>query len=1040
MNLRHALQALSISVLAGLASCDKDSKIFSDADLSTERSIVTGRVTGIGDTGLVGVVVTATAVDAKGAPLKDVPVLTGLTGKEGRYRLEPRPGLSWKISWQSLDYQATDTEKIVDLGLRETKDIGTERLTYRFGWVEGKTFSGAAIAVVGQDASTRAAADGSFRLERVVPGNVEIIGIAHGKGCWRATVAVRAESVGSATAPQLLDEKLLSPLSTLSGRLVNLDGTPQAGAILSALGGLVRDTADVHGAFRLDDLPADGRVVVSVTRGGGDMERMVLETPPADSSWDIGSLPVTGSVTSVGVHIGDGLVVGDAGDAVPVPLLWKLLDSTRTVLCFAWDTTGSGSLAKAHRTALPLLPAILVGNAERTVSVWACVAAPLSGGGFDSLWSSEATIRIMARPKAPPPDSAIAPDFSRDDRNSWNAPLRLGLSSATEGATILWSFDNSRWRAWDPEDSIVLHDTATIWAFSRLVNKIDSRVVHKTFNVRESAEPETLYTPVAASLTLHRGSNFVAKGCPDLEGGVSLVLDSGATLTTPDNCEMMIRENSSLELHAGATLVLGSGSYLNVGQGSPGRLVVAAAAGSRARIKSSDASNPAGSEYVVLLQSVAGGSDIRGLDLDGSKGGGIRVQDVEVDIVDSRIRNCAGAGIAFTNAGRPASDSGIRGDSIENCRWSLYTSPYALDRVATNPGFADTVFVNNGKDIEENNAWKRQNLPVRMENGEFRISNESSLELEAGLDLRLESNAYFLVDGGILRSLGTSKAPVRLRPASTLLGWGSGTGSSGYGIRFLSNSYGEFAFTEIVGTSGSGILTEAPVRITDSRLDSNAYAGISFSGDGRAEDTTAFARVSAKGNRWSVATTEMALGFLSSCPGLSDSILVAGNIGVFENETWRTQSAPIVVEGVEIAISSNAHLTIDAGNTLVFTPGASFLVDDGGLAIAGTKTAPVNFLPRASAGWGTNVTSAADGYCMKFMPNATDAQLSNLTMKGAQANGIIFYATQNGVGVLDGVTVEQTATPTAETNGLVINDALVDTTGYQGSVWPRNQP
>lgn len=1035
MNARHFLSAIPLSVLVALASCDKDSKVFGDSDLSTERSIVTGRVTGIGDSGLVGVVVTATAVNDQGTALKDVPPLTGLTGREGRYSLELRPGLRWKISWQSLDYQATNKEKTVDLGLRETREIPVQRLTYRYGVVAGRTLPGANVAVEGQDVAGRADANGDFKLERVAPGPVEIVGTLRGKGAWRIADSVKPEDTSSVSGrSQIASWK---PLCGIAGTIVNQDGNPQTGAVVSAMGGLVRDTTDIQGRFSFDAVPAKGRVALSVQRSTGALDRIVVSTPPEDSTWDLGQLVATGSATSSGLTLANTLVVADSGDIVSVPLLWKLLDSTRSVIGFAWDTSGTGSTAKALRTWGPRLAAWRMGGRDRTISVWACMAAPLSNGGFDTLWSQEATIRVQMRRKPAPLDTLPAPEFSHSGSETWTAPFKVGLSSKVEGASIIWSPDSAslaNGRRWDG-DSIVLYETTTLWAYSRLTRRLDSRIVRRTFNVRASAKPETLHPAITTNTKLPQGSVWEAYECPKLSPGVSLTLDSGATLTLPNSCILYVDDDAKLEMRAGSSLILRTGNRIIVGSGSSGTLSISGRTGRRASIRSFNPAAPAGwiDEYVILLGPEAGGSSIRGLDLDGSTGSGIKIDGSEVDVIDSRIRNCKVAGIHYVNDGRPATADGIRNDSISNCRWSVMTTSYALGRIATNPGFEDSIHLDDDKHLLENNTWKRQILPIRAD-GIFYVDNQSSLTLDPGVQLAMATGSYIQVNDGIFEANGTKQLPIRIAAANRVQGWGRALGADGYGIQIGSGGIGSFSHTVVTGSKGNGIIVDnGSIAISDSRLDSNAHAGILFSGDGRALSDTSFERVSASGNRWSVVATPLALGDLGSCPGLVDSIFITSGGNISGNQAWRSRSTPVVLDGIVLYVTDGASLRIDSGSTYVFSQGAYWDIgtNSGTFVVDGSKNHPVRFMARTIAGWGRNPTQDY-GYSVQIHSEATQVDMSHLILSGAQANGIIFSDTQRGVGKLDSVAVFQTATPTEGTYPVLLDNATPTIRGLVG--------
>jgi len=1024
MNIPRNLPTLpALAAMAALAGCDKDSKVFSTADLGAERSVVAGRVTGIGDSGVSGVVVSAQAVDEVGKVRSDVPAMTSLSGDQGRFSLELRPGLRWKISWQSPDYKTPGNGDIVDLGLRQVVQLpAAKRLTYRYGWVVGVTTPHAAVSIDGQDAATVANDKGVFKLERVVPGKIDIISMLPGKGYGR---------VRDSLAPEGIDTVVLTtlrPLSSVSGSLTNQDGSPQAGAILSAMGGLVRDTTDAQGRFHLDNLPAKGRVQVQVDRGLGVTDRLLLPTAPEDSSWDLGPLPVSGTVAGPGVRVSSGVVVADSGDLIDIPLLWDLLDKDRTVIGFAWDTTGTGQPGLALRTWGPRLTNIPVGGRSHAISAWVTVASPLSDGGFDTLWSSEARVNLIVRQKPKAQDSLAAPSFSHAP-GAYPAPLRIGLTDSDSLAAILWSTDSVQWTAWDG-DSIVLYDTATVWAHARRKGFADSKIAKARFLVRPSALPETLKTPIAGTVRLPKGSLFKAYACPTLNTDAQLVLDTGASLELPSGCTFGVDQGATLELRAGSKLVMGAGANLSVGYGSIGRLLVVGSTGRRASIVSKDPSNPMGaSSGAINLYGFAGGSRISGLDLDGAKGSGIYVSDVELDIVSSRLRNCAAAGIEFHGTARPASEDGIADDSTSSCRWSLRTTPYALGRVATNPGFRDTILVNLAGAPTENSHWRPQTLPLRIEI-EVDVQANATLTLDPGLALAMGADGSFSVgysSAGTLVVDGTPSNPVVIRPVNPNLGWGYGRGTAGgFGLAFYEYASGSMVRgLRLVGSGANGILVQdAEVAIQSSRLDSCRYAAIKFSGKGAPTSLpgdSGLVGVSTKGNRWSFDLTPVALGRIASNPGLSDSIALGSAPFAAESSTWNTQPVPFVVSGA-LEVDGGASLVIGAGNRFFFKPSAYLDVGysgTGSLAVAGTAAAPVEFLPQTAVGWGYS-TGTTTGFCLKFYDGTIGADLTYLKLSGAPSNGIVFGGPQRSVGTLDNVEVQQLADPVQGTYGLLV--------------------
>lgn len=1007
---RQILTGLPLFALSVLAGCDKDSKVFSTSDLGAERSTVAGRVTGIGDSGVTGVVVSAQAVDENGKVRSDVPAMTSLSGDQGRFSLELRPGLRWKISWQSPDYKTPGNGDIVDLGLRQVVQLpSAKRLTYRYGWVVGVTTPHAAVSIDGQDAATVANDNGVFKLERVVPGKIDIISMLPGKGYGR---------VRDSLAPEGIDTVVLTtlrPLSSLGGSLTNQDGSPQAGAILSAMGGLVRDTTDAQGRFHLDNLPAKGRVQVQVDRGLGVTDRLLLPTAPEDSSWDLGALPVSGTVAGPGVRVSSGVVVADSGDVVDIPLLWDLLDEDRTVIGFAWDTTGTGQPRIALRTWGPRLTNIPVGGRSHAISAWVTVASPLSDGGFDTLWSSEARVNLIVRQKPKAQDSLPAPSFSHAP-GAYPAPLRIGLTDSDSLAAILWSTDSVQWTPWDG-DSIVLYDTATVWTHARRKGFSDSKIAKARFLVRPSALPETLKTPIAGTVRLPKGSLFKAYACPTLNTDAQLVLDTGASLELPSNCTFNVDDGATLELRAGSKLVMGAGAALKVGDGTVGTLRILGTTARRVQILSKSSSTPLGGTYGgISLFTMAGGSRIEGLDLQDVKGDGILIYGTKVDVVDSRIRKCTGAAIAFQSEGQPATADGISNDSTSGCRWSVSGSPLALGRIATNPGFADSILLQVGDAMVDNNRWRRQNLPVVIQTTVV-VDGGATLSLDPGLVLAMRPSTYLLVgesSPGTLVADGTASAPVVVRAHTQSQGWGRYPASaSGYGIGIGSYASGSvLRHVVVMGSKSNGILVYgSTLTVQSSRTDSNAIAGIAFTNGGLPDalrGDSGFVDNSASGNQWSLVLTPAGLSRVASNPGLTDSILLSGD-DLIGSSRWSFQAAPIVVSSA-FGIGDGANLTLSAGLRLIFNVGTYIDVGtgntEGGLVAEGTAALPVRLLPHSAAGWG-RYPGSTSGYCLQFGPTTSAADLSYLQITGATANGIVFDRTLPSIGKLSGVSVAQ---------------------------------
>ena len=241
--------------------------------------------------------------------------------------------------------------------------------------------------------------------------------------------------------------------------------------------------------------------------------------------------------------MGNGLVVADSGDIVSIPLLWKLLDSTRTVIGFAWDTTGSGSTSKApaHLGAAPLRrqgrrtePLHQRMGLHRIPALPAAASIRSGRRPRPSAYWFARRLHPWTRPSSP--NSRTTP------RRRGTAPLKIGLSSKTDGAAIYWSTDSSRWNVWS-EGRFGSHSTTPppsgpSRACADACSIPASCVAHSTYARRRS--PRRCRRASRPTPSFHRAPYGKPTTVQPLSPGVALTLDSGASLTLNAGCVLRI--------------------------------------------------------------------------------------------------------------------------------------------------------------------------------------------------------------------------------------------------------------------------------------------------------------------------------------------------------------------------------------------------------------------------------------------------------------------------------------------------------------------
>jgi len=422
---RRVLRSLLIPValVGALLSCNQDETPFGPQDLKAFESGVHGRVTDRAGRALSGALVTALPGG-----------MTTVSGPDGSFTLTGLSTGKYRIAVVRDDYRDTVWLDSVRLGLAKALDIGSQAMRYRFAAVRGivvdaqgvamEPTAAAAIAVEDQMVSAPMVSQGKFFLGKVEPGRVRLFASVAGLGYATLDTLLQPEDTLSG-----LRLKIDRKGGVLVGQVVDADGNPVAGAVVTLLGGALRTSTDADGDFRLAEVPGTGRLIVTIQKD--DLSGLVSGVTVGDgkitdlSRIPLGSLPAEGPAA-----VRSGVAIAYEGDsAVRLAADLVVRDTSFRVLRYLWspdpgvkwDTT-SGSLR-----ALDLRVLGWTGGTHKVKVKAMAVDGRTSGIGTIE-------VRIL-----PPPDRS-APTVRRE------APLedttRVAFAEST--AIVAWKVSDDR--------------------------------------------------------------------------------------------------------------------------------------------------------------------------------------------------------------------------------------------------------------------------------------------------------------------------------------------------------------------------------------------------------------------------------------------------------------------------------------------------------------------------------------------------------------------------------------------------------------------
>lgn len=300
-------------------------------------------------------------VDKAGNPLSGVAISSQksgtsvLTDASGKFTLADLASGEHKIDIFKKDY--ADTSLTVTLNLLEKQVLPADfRLRYAYATIigtvtrNGAPAMGAGVTVRNQSVSIIADNIGSFRLERVLPGTVEVVALLAGFGLKEMNLV--SDSVYSISIPV---DKFGG---TVTGTVVDATGNPIVNASVVAVKGVAEVTTNSKGEFTLENVPDGTNIVVTGSGTESDKSTVLGDVSVSENGFAVvdtvklGKTSVVNPADSLALYPMKYSLATTASDYVftAVPMV---LPKTYTVEKYLWYLTDS--LSSPAITTLPQL-------------------------------------------------------------------------------------------------------------------------------------------------------------------------------------------------------------------------------------------------------------------------------------------------------------------------------------------------------------------------------------------------------------------------------------------------------------------------------------------------------------------------------------------------------------------------------------------------------------------------------------------------------------------------------------------------------------
>jgi len=321
-------------------TCTNDDDLLSLDETNSLQSSMSGAIVDKSGKGLSGVSVTAYPGGT-----------TTMSNNDGTFALTGlRAGKSTFV-FRYADFTDTTIDTI-SLGLLESKKLKEPlRMRYRYGWIRGNVTAGltsvidAGVQVENQIASTRTLRTGSFTLSKVLPGRCKVYGSLRGVGYGLVEHEIKADDTSTITIA------ITNAGGTVQGKVVDAANNPVAGATVSVMNNVIVSTTDASGSYILTEVPGNGRLTLTVSKGSDTM--LVSGVQVADSqSVTIQNVKLLSIVQQGQLRILPAAVRTVAGK--PTSILVSSAGSVGSsgIAWFDWDEDGNGTFDR--RTPVPV--------------------------------------------------------------------------------------------------------------------------------------------------------------------------------------------------------------------------------------------------------------------------------------------------------------------------------------------------------------------------------------------------------------------------------------------------------------------------------------------------------------------------------------------------------------------------------------------------------------------------------------------------------------------------------------------------------------
>jgi uncharacterized repeat protein (TIGR02543 family) len=353
----YAAGALTAGVVFLLITCTKNADLFTPDNFGGLRGSISGNVVDKRNNVMPGVSVTAYPAGT-----------TTLTGADGSFTLNDLPEGKQVLAFRCADYVDTTTDSIT-LTLLESKQLNAPvHMKYRYAWLRGTVTCGACAAsgmvnagvqIENQVVSTHTLPTGTFLLPSVLPGVCKVFAAVNGVGYGMVEKNIPADDTTDLTLA------ITNAGGTVQGQVTDAASNPVVGAVVSTMGGVIADTTNTQGNYRLTQVPGDGRMTLTISKGGDTVLLQGAQVADSQSITLATAKLVSGSTGKLRIFPMSIQTV--AGSPTSIAVSATRSDSSVRIAWYDWDENGDGIFDR--RTPVPVDTGLVFTVGSHTVKV-----------------------------------------------------------------------------------------------------------------------------------------------------------------------------------------------------------------------------------------------------------------------------------------------------------------------------------------------------------------------------------------------------------------------------------------------------------------------------------------------------------------------------------------------------------------------------------------------------------------------------------------------------------------------------------------------